>query len=100
MLGNDVLRLGGFNGWRCDHCGWLISAIQEGSAEWLASRLSLFRHRWVTDSKTHGRSLCSRAITSLCAQIDSVANSHAEPLIAAGRGPQTMGLNLWPNVTL
>jgi hypothetical protein len=26
--------------------------------------------------------------------------SHAEPQIAAGREPQTMGLNLWSNVTL
>jgi len=41
-----------------------------------------------------------RAITSLCDQIDSLANSHAEPQIAAGREPQTMGLNLWSNVTL
>jgi hypothetical protein len=39
-------------------------------------------------------------ITSLGAQIDSLANSLAEPQIAAGREPQTMGLNLWSNVTL
>jgi hypothetical protein len=39
-------------------------------------------------------------ITPLCAQIDSLANSHAEAQIAAGREPQTMGLNFWSNVTL
>ena len=39
-------------------------------------------------------------ITSLCAQIDSLANSRAEPQIAAGREPQTMGLNLWSNPAL
>jgi hypothetical protein len=39
-------------------------------------------------------------ITSLCARIENLANSHAEPQIAAGREPQTMGLNLWSNVTL
>jgi hypothetical protein len=32
--------------------------------------------------------------------IDGLANSHAEPQIAAGREPQTMGLNLWSSVTL
>ena len=37
MLSNDVLRLGGFKGWRCDRCGWLITAIEEGWVEWLAS---------------------------------------------------------------
>lgn len=37
MVGNDVLKLGGFKGWRCDRCGWLITAIQEGWVEWLAS---------------------------------------------------------------
>jgi hypothetical protein len=37
MLGNDVLKLGGFKGWRCDRCGRLITAIQEGWVEWLAS---------------------------------------------------------------
>jgi hypothetical protein len=52
------------------------------------------------DSKTHGRILAPVTITSSCAQIDSLANSHAEPQIAAGREPQTMGLNLWSNVTL
>jgi hypothetical protein len=39
-------------------------------------------------------------ITSLCAQINNLANSRAELQIAAGREPQTMGLNLWSNVTL
>jgi hypothetical protein len=39
-------------------------------------------------------------MTSLHAQIESLANSHAEPQIAAGREPQTIGLNLWSNVTL
>jgi hypothetical protein len=37
MLRNDVLKLGGFKGWRCDRCGWLITAIHEGWVEWLAS---------------------------------------------------------------
>jgi hypothetical protein len=37
MLSNDVLKLGGFKGWRCDRCGRLITAIQEGWVEWLAS---------------------------------------------------------------
>jgi hypothetical protein len=37
MLSNGVLKLGGFKGWRCDRCGWLITAIQEGWVEWLAS---------------------------------------------------------------
>jgi hypothetical protein len=33
-------------------------------------------------------------ITSFSAQIDSLANGHAEAQIAAGRVPRTMGLNL------
>src|SRR5580700_8392299 len=33
-------------------------------------------------------------------QIDGLANSHADPQIAAGREPRTMGLNLWSSVTL
>jgi hypothetical protein len=37
MLSNDVLKLGGFKGWRCDRCGRLITAVQEGWVEWLAS---------------------------------------------------------------
>ena len=30
----------------------------------------------------------------------NLANSRAEPQIAAGREPQTMGLTLWSNLTL
>ncbi len=66
------------------------------------SRLSLFRRRWVAEAtarRTAG--FCAPVtITSLCTQIDSLANSLAEPQIGAGREPQTMGLNLWSNVTL
>jgi hypothetical protein len=37
MLSNGFLKLGGSKGWRCDRCGWLITAIHEGWVEWLAS---------------------------------------------------------------
>ena len=66
------------------------------------SRLSLFRHRWVAGvTARRTAAFCAPVtITSLCAQIDSLAHSHAELQIAAGREPQTMGLNLWSNITL
>ena len=41
-----------------------------------------------------------RAVTSLYDRIDSLANRHAEPQIAAGRESEAMGLNLWLNVIL
>jgi hypothetical protein len=37
MTGNDPVKLSGLNGWRCDRCGRLITAIEEGWVEWLAS---------------------------------------------------------------
>jgi hypothetical protein len=52
MLSNDVLTLGGFKGWRCDRCGWLMTAIHEG---WVAIS-SPVGHRG--DSKTQHRIFC------------------------------------------
>ena len=41
-----------------------------------------------------------RTPSDSASQIDSLANSDAEPQIAARRSPQTIGRNLWSNVTL
>ena len=37
MTGNDPVKLSELKGWRCDRCGRLITAIEEGWVEWLAS---------------------------------------------------------------
>ena len=37
MSGNDLTRLHKFNGWRCDSCDELITTIEGGWVEWLAS---------------------------------------------------------------
>jgi hypothetical protein len=37
MGGNDLIKMHGFNGWQCDSCGELITSIEGGWVEWLAS---------------------------------------------------------------
>jgi len=37
MSGNDLIKVHEFNGWRCDSCGELITSIEVGWVEWLAS---------------------------------------------------------------
>jgi hypothetical protein len=37
MCGNDLIKMHEFNGWRCDSCGELITSIEGGWVEWLAS---------------------------------------------------------------
>ena len=37
MGGNNLIKLHDFNGWRCDSCGELITSIEVGWVEWLAS---------------------------------------------------------------
>jgi hypothetical protein len=37
MCGNDLIKMHEFNGWRCDSCGELITSIEVGWVEWLAS---------------------------------------------------------------
>ena len=37
MTGNDPVKLSELKGCRCDRCGRLITAIEEGWVEWLAS---------------------------------------------------------------
>jgi hypothetical protein len=34
---NDLIKMHEFNGWHCDSCGGLITSIEEGWVEWLAS---------------------------------------------------------------
>jgi len=38
MGGNNLIKLYEFNGWRCDSCGELITTIEGGWVEWLASQ--------------------------------------------------------------
>jgi hypothetical protein len=37
MGGNDLIKVHEFNGWQCDSCGELITTIEGGWVEWLAS---------------------------------------------------------------
>ena len=37
MGGNNLVKLHKFNGWRCDSCDELITSIEGGWVEWLAS---------------------------------------------------------------
>ncbi len=37
MRGNNLINVHEFNGWRCDSCGELITTIEGGWVEWLAS---------------------------------------------------------------
>jgi hypothetical protein len=37
MGGNDIIKVGKFHGWGCDLCGELITTIENGWVEWLAS---------------------------------------------------------------
>ena len=37
MRGNNLINVHEFNGWRCDSCGELITSIEGGWVEWLAS---------------------------------------------------------------
>jgi hypothetical protein len=37
MGGNDLIKVHEFNGWRCDSCSELITSIEGGWVEWLAS---------------------------------------------------------------
>lgn len=37
MRGNNLIKVHEFNGWRCDSCGELITTIEGGWVEWLAS---------------------------------------------------------------
>jgi hypothetical protein len=37
MAGSDLIKVQEFNGWRCDSCGELITTIECGWVEWLAS---------------------------------------------------------------
>jgi hypothetical protein len=37
MSGDDLIKLYKFNGWACDCCGELVTSIEDGWVEWLAS---------------------------------------------------------------
>ena len=75
----------------------------DGTRSSRPSRRSVFRYRWVADAtvKMRAAGYCGAVtIMSLCAQMYNLANGPEEPQIVARREPQTMGLNLWSNVTL